>query len=197
MHKTSMTKLIPLTDADIISGIKKDDSNIIAWVFNHFKNPVQQVLIKYGASPEEAQDHYMDGLEALYINITRKGLVLDKASFSTYLHQVCLHHWFKTLRRKKLHSQVTNEDVGVHNDMTDLLEDINQVARIKLYREKLALLSPECQKVLHAALIEEESMKNIGEKMGYTEGFARKKKFECKEKLFRLIKQDPIYSELI
>ncbi|MBP9747009.1 MAG: hypothetical protein KBD41_16560, partial [Saprospiraceae bacterium] len=72
-----MTKLIPLTDADIISGIKKDDSNIIAWVFNHFKNPVQQVLIKYGASPEEAQDHYMDGLEALYINITRKGLVLD------------------------------------------------------------------------------------------------------------------------
>ncbi|MBK9928291.1 MAG: sigma-70 family RNA polymerase sigma factor [Saprospiraceae bacterium] len=187
-----MTKLIPLTDADIISGIKKDDSNIIAWVFNHFKNPVQQVLIKYGASPEEAQDHYMDGLEALYINITRKGLVLDKASFSTYLHQVCLHHWFKTLRRKKLHSQVTNEDVGVHSDMTDLLEDINQVARIKLYREKLALLSPECQKVLHAAIIGGK----LG-KMGYTEGFARKKKYECKEKLFKLIKQDPIYSELI
>ena len=40
-------------------------------------------------------------------------------------------------------------------------------------------------------------MKDIGIVIGSSEGYARKKKFECKKTLLEMIKKDPIYQELI
>ncbi|MHA7056062.1 hypothetical protein ACWGOQ_0002510 [Aquimarina sp. M1] len=40
-------------------------------------------------------------------------------------------------------------------------------------------------------------MKEIANITGYTEGYARKKKFQVKEHLLLMIKKDPVYLELV
>jgi hypothetical protein len=65
-----------------------------------------------------------------------------------------------------------------------------------LYREKFQLLGDDCQKLL-TLYFEKKNMEDIAKAMGFgSEGYARKRKFQCKEKLTKLIKSDERYGEL-
>ena len=41
------------------------------------------------------------------------------------------------------------------------------------------------------------NMRRIADTMGYSEGYTRKKKYDCKKLLLEMIKNDPKYQELI
>ncbi len=97
---------------------------------------------------------------------------------------------------KKWESPVTNDELVVQKDTLDLSESLAEVDRIKLFRMKIDLLGLECRNILKWFVEECRSMKEIAGILNISEVFARKKKFECKQRLFRLVKEDPLYNEL-
>ena len=118
-----------------------------------------------------------------------------KSAFYSLLYGICRNLWLKQLRKKD-RQQVTIKEEMVFSDDQDIEADILQNAKASLYREKFALLGEDCQKVLNMNL-EEKSMREIAEEMGYASPeYARKKKFTCKERLINMIRSDTTFKEL-
>ena len=63
-------------------------------------------------------------------------------------------------------------------------------------RDRFQALAEECRKVLQL-LFNGKSGKEIAQEMGYTEEYAKRKKYKCKLSLAQLIKQDPEYKAIL
>ena len=185
---------IKMDDQTLINGLKNHDKAAINYLFSKFFPMVERLVMNNsGKNIEDAEDLFMSALEVVYLKVRDDKLKLSCA-FSTFFYEICKRQWLKTLKRQKIRSMVTFEEQRVlSND--DLLV-LEKVERYNLYREKFQLLSQGCQKVLKMAL-DDNSMKTISEKLGFaSEGYARKRKCQCKEKLTKLIRNDPKYKEL-
>lgn len=152
--------------------------------------------MRHGGREDDAEDVFMDALEAIYTKLHSTGLKLERAVFKTYLIQVCLFQWSKKKRKNKWETPVTNEELMVQKDTLDLSETLAEIDRIRLFRQKINLLGMECRNILQWFVEEGRSMKEIAGILNISEVFARKKKFECKQQLFKMVKEDPLYNEL-
>ena len=98
--------------------------------------------------------------------------------------------------RKPQTIEVTSSHTEVLTDEFEFDEDDAQALRERLYRKKFKILSADCQKVIQLFL-SGTTMSQIASTMNYSsEGYAKKKKFTCKQKLFSLITSDPAYRNL-
>lgn len=83
---------------------------------------------------------------------------------------------------------------------TEMIEDsflsfMEEKEREHLYRKYFLKLSDACRELLQLVFLQ-KSMKEIAKVTGYSEGYTRKKKFNCKKSLLERIEQDPLYQEL-
>ena len=106
----------------------------------------------------------------------------------------------KRLKRKKEFNEVT---LGVESElivdkMTE--EEIREMERYQLYRDKFEFLGADCKKLL-LLFFEKKSMNTISKLMGHgSEGYTRKRKHNCQKKLIELVEpiiDRTIYSFLI
>lgn len=180
----------------LLLGIQANDAVVIEELFTRFRNPICTLLIKKGAQLPEAEDIFMDALEAIYRKLLSNELTIQQSSFQTYLTSICLRQWYKKCRRKKFDAKVTPEELTVlkHND--DLEQEIYRAERSKLFWDHFHQLEKDCQKVLQMALIEESHLQEVAEQMGYTYQYARKKKSRCHKRLVDNIKSDERFKEL-
>lgn len=184
------------SDETYLEGILTHDGSVLRSIFHEFLPGIQRHILSNNGTLEEGEDVFMDALEVIYRKVKDGKLELI-SSFYTYLFEICKRLWLKKLRRKKFHSKVTIDDWKVLKLGEEPKELIEQTERFKLYREKLNLLRDDCQKILRLALIEKKSMKEIAAIMDYSgESYARKRKFQCKEKLLELIRKDARFKEL-
>jgi hypothetical protein len=87
------------------------------------------------------------------------------------------------------------EDIKYKSD-DNIEADLEKVDEQNLFWSAFQQLGEECQKLLRL-FFDKEKMAKIAEMMGYgSEGYAKKRKFQCKEKLVELIKTDRRFDEL-
>ena len=74
---------------------------------------------------------------------------------------------------------------------------VEWVERGNLFWNAFRQLGEDCQKVLEL-FFQKIPMETIATQMGYgSEGYAKRRKLQCKDRLTELIKQDPAYPELL
>lgn len=194
-----MTLISPnvlLENITILEGIRTGDEVILKNIFSTYKMLIMNILRKSGAKPQESEDVFITALEAIYEKLQTKELTLDKASFKSYFIKICLFQWNKIKYRKKFLYSVTLENIEVFNENEDLTEELLIADQYKLLRAKLAQITGQCQQILIWFFIDEKSTKEIAMMLNITEGNVRKKKFDCKTRLFKLIQSDSLYKEL-
>lgn len=180
----------------LLLGIKEDDTSVIKEIFLRFQAPVCAYLIKKGATNPDAQDVFMDALEAIYRKLLADNLTIERSSFQTYLTSICINQWYKKCRRKSRDVEVTPEELNVLKSSEDLEDQLFKSERATIFWDQFYQLAEECQKVLKMALIEETSLQEVAEKMGYSYQYARKKKSRCHKGLVERIKEDERFIEL-
>jgi hypothetical protein len=101
-------------------------------------------------------------------------------------------------RRKKSASDVTiGDDDKLFSDAVNLELDYISMERQQLFDAAFLQLGEDCQKLLRL-FFEKTPMTDIAEQMGFaSEGYARRRKFQCKDYLVELVKKQPQYLELI
>ncbi len=99
----------------------------------------------------------------------------------------------RSRKSRKTHLSET-EDLDFVSDES-VQSDIEQQERNELMRKHFVNLGADCQKVLNM-FFTGESLRSIGEKMGFTEGYAKKKKFTCQKQLIEMVTADIRYQEL-
>ncbi len=178
-------------------GLLAQNTEAINSIFSEFLPAVSDYICKNSGTREDAKDIFMYAVETIYVKLKNNDLTLT-AGFFTYLFEICKRQWLKKIRGDKFSAKVTSDDPAVSSKMGSeqdtYFSENNE--RKRLFEEKFAKLAKDCKMVLTYAWHTEMDMNQIATAMGWTYGYARKRKHECKETLITAVKNDHRYTEL-
>ncbi len=181
-------------NAKIIKGLVSGDEKIIQSFYEETLPKIRSYIGNNSGNDADAEDIFQDALVFTYQKLKNQSLSLN-CSLTTYVYAVSKNLWMNTLRKRKkirLKEQFPEtEDVLGKN----ALEELQIFERYSLFQRAFLRLGVSCQQLL-AYFFEGKSMREISEILAFSEGYTRKKKFECKKKLIELLEKDPAYAEL-
>ncbi len=181
-------------DQKILKGIVAGDEKIITAFYQKNMRYIRRYILQNFGNEQDVQDVFQDTLILIYEKHKAGELVLH-SPLRTYFYGVSKNIWRNRLRKNK--RMVITEEINEDAEIIDpeVIEDIENKEREHVYRKHFLKLSGTCREVL-GLLFEGKSMKEIAEITGYSEGYTRKKKFDCKQSLMDVIAKDPLYKEL-
>jgi RNA polymerase sigma factor (sigma-70 family) len=192
-----MPKISSHSDVQWLEGIRNGEEKTIRLIFSLFKPRVVSFLGRNGTSKEEAEDIFMDVLEALFRKSQEdEQNFIDNDKFEPYLRRACLFQWMNRCRRKKLDAKLNADDLAFYGPPDSIEEALTKVEQAALFRKCFAKLGEQCRYILERFLLEREPLQKIAEDMGLTYGYTKKKKYKCNKQLITLIKTHPEYEEL-
>lgn len=178
----------------ILEGIVAGDEVIITAFYKQNLQYVRRYILQNSGNEADVEDVFQDALVVVYQKLKADSLELH-SSLRTYFYGVCKNIWRNRLRKNKklVITEKLPDDVEVIPP--EVIEYIAQKEQEHVYRKYFLNLSESCREVLQL-LFQGKSMKDIAGITGYSEGYTRKKKFECKRSLIEMIEKDPMYKEL-
>lgn len=185
------------TTPQYLTGLLRHDPAILQSIFREYLPGILQFVKQNKGTAQDAEDIFMDALEAIFRMVSRKGLKDLSCTFYTFLFEICKRLWFRKLRRKKFYSGVIPEDLIVFTGEMDPQTALEEGERHSLFWEKFTLLGKDCQRVLELTLVAKKNAEEIAEIMGYgSAGYVRQKRLDCKEQWKRFLEADPRFKEL-
>jgi RNA polymerase sigma factor (sigma-70 family) len=185
----------PHPDHVYIEGIASNNSKILEEIYQKYSKAIIKLVMDSNGTIDDAKDVIQESLIIIYKKSQDKDFQLT-SRFLTYFYAIARHVWWKMLKKKRTNEVSIDENLG-------LIEESNIEAAIlkrekhTFYLSKLKELGEQCQQLLQYHT-EGKRVKEIVQLMGFSsEGYARKRKFKCKEKLIKMIKQDQKYQEFI
>jgi len=175
-----------------IEKLKAGDESILVEIYSLYRNEfLDWAVNNYSCDKEQAKDIFQEAIFGFYSNV-RSGRVKELDSgVKTYLFAIGKNH-LRNLVKKN--SRFTNfPDLGfiksqIINDMNDKSD---QKHKDELIRNAINQLGDDCKKVLNLYYFKNYDMESIAREMGYKNGnVAKKKKFDCLQKLAKLIKKN-------
>lgn len=155
---------------------------------------IRKLVADYGGSEDDAKDIFQDATIVIYEKAKQPGFQLT-SQFSTFFYGVS-SNLYRSRRQKKSNSEVTIPEEAKYISDNTLELDSLQVERGKLFYRALRQLGDDCQKLLEL-FFQKHSMEEIAQEMGFaSEGYARRRKSQCKDRLVELVKNAPEFSEL-
>lgn len=174
----------------ILRGIREKDNNVLHYVYKENFPAIKKHIINNSGNDQDAKDIFQDAIVIVY-NKTKEDDFSLNCDFSTYLYSICKLLWLKELRENKdLHTDEKEiEKLLSYQNVNH--EDNVIYDRYSVYHKYIKKLGYDCQKVLRL-FYDGVSPKEIAKIMGYkNEHIIRSKKFRCKERLMKWIKNDP------
>jgi RNA polymerase sigma factor (sigma-70 family) len=182
------------SDLRYIKGVLKGDSKILEEIYEKYGAAIFKMVTNNKGTTDDVQDVIQEAIIIVYKNVKKKDFKLT-SSFFTYFYAICRNVWRKILKQNTKHTVTFIDNLELIDD-TNIEQAIIKRERHKLYLKKLNELSASCRQILELQMAGKR-MKEIVVIMGFkSEGYARKRKFQCKENLLKKIKQDDRFLEL-
>ena len=182
-------------DQRYLQGIVDGDSSVIEEIYSKFSASILKLVQQNNGTMEDARDVFQESIIIL-LKKAKKGDFYLTSSFLTYFYAVCRNVWWKMLKKNHNNTVTIEPELGLM-DSSDIEADVLKRERHQFYLKKLETLSASCRQVLELH-IQGKRIREIVQIMGFSsEGYARKRKFKCKEQLLNRIKQDALYAEFV
>ncbi|MEM6723819.1 MAG: sigma-70 family RNA polymerase sigma factor [Bacteroidota bacterium] len=182
-----------MTDQEVLDGIRKSNSRAVQYCYQEFLPRIQKFMASNNGTDQEAMDYFQEAMVVIYRKTQDAKFSLSSGLF-TFLYAVVRNLWFKELAKRKRRGVKTElENVSIGTEA--ITDTIFEHDKFRLFQDKFQQLGEGCREILRL-FFDGHSMKQISEKLQISEKYARKRKFNCKENLVKLIKADPVYIEL-
>ncbi|MFK7932657.1 MAG: RNA polymerase sigma factor [Saprospiraceae bacterium] len=178
----------------LLAGITENNYTVLETIYQESLPKVQQYVLNNNGSSDDAQDVFQEAILVIYKKVKAQQLELT-VDFHYYLFGICKRMWLNRLRRKdRTEAPLT---AAQHFTTEENIEDnLIKTRKWNLFNTKFTQLADECRKVLQL-FFNGESSRVIADQMGYSEEYAKRKKYKCKLSLAKLIKNDPEYRHLL
>lgn len=188
-----------LSSSEILDGIRNNDTKVLHHIYQTYFNRIRAFVLRNSGSEDDASDLFQEALVIIFERV-RGGYFEISCSFTTYFFSLTKYLWLKHLNLRKQTDDITIsiDDLSDEESLIDLDNDIasfleNTESR-RFLQKHFSLLSEGCQELIRL-FFQKVPISVISQKLGITEKFVKKKKFECKEKLINRLKSDPLYYE--
>lgn len=181
-------------ESNIVKGFLAGKEEVISLFYEHNFQKIKVFIEKNSGTETDAEDVFQEAIIVTYQKL-RAGTLQLECSLGTYVFAVSRNIWMNTLRKRnrvRSWEKLPEISIALHNT---ILEDIHTLERLALYQKYFLKLGENCQRLL-GFFFSGKRMSEIANIMGYSEGYSRKKKFECKKRLIEMVEQDPLYEEL-
>ncbi len=178
----------------ILEGIASGDSTVLKAFYQRNLGAIQHHVLQNSGHTEDAEDVFQDALVFLYQKLQEDSFEIQ-CSIHTYFYAICKNIWRNRLRKK--YRIVSREALLETEDVLTptVLESLQEQERKQLFQAYFFKLTIKCREIL-ALVFEGKSMREISKITRFSEGYARKKKFDCKKKLLEMLESSPSYQEL-
>jgi RNA polymerase sigma factor (sigma-70 family) len=179
-----------LTNKAYLEGIKTENRDILRSIYDEFQGNIIKYICSNGGTVEEAKDVFSEAVVVVFRKVKAGELILD-SPFSAYLLAICKNLWLKYYRQKKWSVRVTKNMERVFPDEDPLPdEQVEATIRNRIIREIFTQLTEDCQRIIQMRW-DGQSYDAIREVLGHkSEGYSRKRKHICYERLEELIRKD-------
>ena len=177
------------SDQDILKSIRAGNETTLDNLYKDNYRNLTSMLIKKGASEEEARDIFQDALIVFWQKANDLTFELT-SKISTYLYSVCQNLWRKEIERKKKFSDSDSEE------FTESQYEQNET--IKIVHECISELGDSCKEILTLYYFDGLSMEQIAVKMGLANSdTAKTKRYKCKKRLDSLVRSKYTSSDFL
>ena len=181
------------TESDYLRGIAENDFSVLQKIYRESLPEVVRYIQKNSGTADDAKDVFQEGILVVFRKIQKDQLELT-TTFHIFLFSICKRIWLKKLKKKG--RQTASLDVAESFTFEeDFDENFIRTRKWRLFNRKFNALGEDCRKVLQL-LFNGSSGKAIATAMGYTEEYAKRKKYKCKMRLAQMIRSDPEFEHL-
>jgi RNA polymerase sigma factor (sigma-70 family) len=185
--------MVHFTQYRIIEGMRRNDKEVLRYVYKQYFPMVRYFIIRNQGSEEDAEDIFQEAMVAVCQRVKRKNLDLDCA-FKTYFYSVVRHMWLQYLDRNKIQFEYSDMDEFLVLEDKEIYEDFQ--SKKAIFQRRFLDLTELCQKVL-LMVVDGKSYEEIARTLGYKgKKYAVKRKYECMKSLINRVLNDPEYKRL-
>lgn len=179
----------------ILSGIIKNDTNILQYIYRRYYSVVNRFIEKNGGTYDDSNDIFQDAVLFIYRKLKAENLKLEDCSFETYFLSVCRFIWLKRqYETEKI--KIENIDNKFNDELFDFDNDYSLKLRYQVYQNNFEKLSKDDKRLLEL-YYDKTSKKNIISIMGFSSIEEYDKALiRAKEQIQKLIKKDPAYKKI-
>ena len=181
------------TIQNFINDLKKDSRKLFEFIYKTYYPLVKSFIFKLKGNEQDAQDVFQDTVMAIIRNTKEKKLKSSDILFQTYLLAICKHIWYNQQRlpeKEMINESDLAEDYGFDEE---LMKSVDETTERQIFQNNFKKLDKICQKILKYHL-KKMSDKEIARKVKIKDvSYLKKRKYLCKEKLIKMIKEDPKY----
>lgn len=174
-------------DQEYIRKTILGDTNAYAVLVNRYKDMIFTLCLKMVDNREEAEELSQDSFIKAYRSLKQ---FRGEAKFSTWLYKVCYFTCLDRLKKSKKEKQFVAINTFSNEEVASLQTNFEQLLeneRKELVQECLNLLPAEEKILLTLYYLEEQSVKEIAQIIGTTEGNIKVKLFRSRNKLISLL----------
>jgi RNA polymerase sigma factor (sigma-70 family) len=183
-----------LPPTDYIAAILSGNRTVITRMYSSLFPSICRLVRDYGGSEDDAKDVFQDAVIVVYEKARHPDFQLT-SKFSTFFYGVC-NNLCRSRQQRKSAAEVAIPDQAKYIPDDSAVVDVLQVERGRLFYQALRALGDDCQKLLEL-FFQKHTMEEIAREMGFaSEGYARRRKSQCKDRLIELIKNNPSFAEL-
>lgn len=181
-------------DNDIINGFIAGDDVVLRSFYKQHFLAIKGFILSNSGTVADAQDVFQDALVLTFQKLKSDSFRLE-CSLATFVFAVSRNIWMNTLRKRK--KLVFKDDLTSYSkDMAaDIANSIEEKEKYYIYQKFFLKLGKDCQRLL-GLFFEGKNMTELSKVMGYSIGYTRKKKFQCKKSLLEMLEKNDVFSEL-
>ena len=177
---------------DFKAALQSNSKNLFGFIYKIFYPRIKDFIVRNSGTEQDAKDVFQEAIMAVINNVETHKLE-GTTLFWNYFFSICKYIWFGHLRKPKmisLQEDDLDEEYILNEEELELVEDSIEKG---IYHHNFKKLDNSCQKLLRL-VFKGEPLSKITKKLGFkTSNYTKKRKFLCKDRLIKLIKEDPDY----
>ena len=189
-----MIKTLHKDDRELLEGLIEARPSAVRRLYDDILPAVIYWVEQNNGTEDDARDLFQEALIALFRRLENGEFELT-CTLKSFMRIICRNLWLTHLRDRRKIDATPLEEVEPAEPDADLLGQLERSERNALYFRHFDDLGEKCRQIL-AWFFEKVPLAEIARRLGSSENYIKKRKFECKEKLIRAVREDPRFEEL-
>ena len=187
-------KTTSAADQGMLEGLVRSEPAAVQRVYDHVLPSIIYYVRQNGGSEADARDVFQDALVALFRRAREAEFALT-CTLKSYLRVMCRNLWLKRLRKTGNGPAAMPEGLESVDLDPRMDERLERSEREALLWRHFDTLGDSCREILKR-FFAGEAMRHIAEQLSTSEGYVKKRKHVCKERLVAAVRADARYAEL-
>lgn len=179
------------SDEELIRGIINRDAGVFNYVYSYFGSRILAYVLKNSGTQVEGEETVQTALLRVWKKLS-SGEYQDHGKFDRYFFSVGVNVWRERLKEKKRNkiTSLGEQEERLQDEKENTIEQKRdrEAAIVSMY-EALQVIGSPCEELLDLHYLQEKPLKDIAAEQGIVYNNLRKRIFDCRKKLRKIIEQ--------